>query len=57
MIRPITLLCFVAACGSGLYLYQEKHRVQVLDHHIEQTVKRPNRPGRRPVCCTRNGRC
>lgn len=38
MIRPITVLAFLAACGSGLYLYQEKHRVQLLDQHIEQTV-------------------
>jgi hypothetical protein len=38
MIRPITCVCFVLACGSGLYLYQSKHRVQVLDHEIEQTV-------------------
>lgn len=39
MIRPITLICFAAACSSGLYLYQEKHRVQVIDHQIEQTVR------------------
>ncbi len=38
MIRPITCVCFLLACGSGLYLYQSKHRVQVLDHEIEQTV-------------------
>ena len=56
MIRPITLICFLAACGSGLYLYQVKHRVQVLDHRSsrpctqteamrEQTrMLRPNGP-------------
>ena len=39
MIRPITCICFLLACGSGLYLYQSKHRVQVLDRQIEQTVR------------------
>ena len=38
MIRPIICLALLAACGSGLYVYQEKHRVQVLDRQIEQTV-------------------
>lgn len=38
MIRPFTLICFLLACGSGLYLYQAKHRVQMLDHEIEKTV-------------------
>ena len=38
MIRPITCVCFLLACGSGLSLYQSKHRVQVLDREIEQTV-------------------
>jgi hypothetical protein len=38
MIRPFTLICFLLACGSGLYLYQAKHRVQVLDRAIEKTV-------------------
>lgn len=38
MIRPITCVCFLLAGGSGLYLYQSKHRVQVLDRQIEQTV-------------------
>jgi hypothetical protein len=38
MIRPITCLCFLLACGSGLYLYQSKHRVQLLDRQIEDTV-------------------
>ena len=39
MIRPITCVCFLLACGSGLYLYQTKHRVQLLDRQIEKTVK------------------
>jgi hypothetical protein len=38
MIRPFTVLCFLLACGSGLYLYQSKHRVQMLDREIERTV-------------------
>jgi hypothetical protein len=39
MIRPFTCLAFLLACGSGLYLYQSKHRVTVLDDRIAQTVK------------------
>jgi hypothetical protein len=42
MIRPFTLVCFLLACGSGLYLYQAKHRVQVLDRAIEKTVHDTN---------------
>jgi hypothetical protein len=38
MIRPFTCVCFLLACGSGLYLYQSKHRVQMLDREIEKTV-------------------
>jgi hypothetical protein len=38
MIRPITCVCFLAACGSGLYLYQAKHRVHVIDAQIEKVV-------------------
>src|SRR6185437_2938560 len=38
MIRPITVATFLLACGSGLYLYQEKHEVQMLDRTIEKTV-------------------
>ena len=38
MIRPVTCICCVLACASGLYLYQSKHRVQLLDHEIEKTV-------------------
>ncbi len=39
MIRPVTLVCFLLACGSGLYLYSAKHRVQLVDHEIEKTVR------------------
>ncbi len=39
MIRPFTCLVFLLACGSGLYLYQSKHRVKLLDEQIAQTVK------------------
>ncbi len=39
MIRPATCLSLVVALGAGLYLYQEKHRAQLLDREITQTVK------------------
>jgi hypothetical protein len=39
MIRPITCICFLLASGSGLYLYQAKHRVNLLDRQIEDTVQ------------------
>src|SRR5271163_3687391 len=38
MIRPLTIATFLLACGSGLYLYQSKHEVQLLDRAIEKTV-------------------
>jgi len=38
MLRPLTLAAVLSACGSGLYLYQSKHEVQVLDMTIKQTV-------------------
>jgi hypothetical protein len=38
MIRPFTCLAFLLACGSGLYLYQSKHRVKVLDEQIAQVA-------------------
>lgn len=38
MIRPLTIATCLLACGSGLYLYQSKHEVQVLDRTIERTV-------------------
>jgi hypothetical protein len=39
MIRPITIVTFLLACGSGLYVYQSKHEVQLLDRTIEKTVR------------------
>jgi hypothetical protein len=39
VIRPVTCICFALACGSGLYLYQAKHRVNLLDGQIRQTVR------------------
>jgi hypothetical protein len=38
MIRPITIVTFLMASGSGLYLYQSKHEVQLLDRTIERSV-------------------
>lgn len=38
MIRPLTIVTFLMASGSGLYLYQSKHEVQLLDKTIERTV-------------------
>jgi hypothetical protein len=38
MIRPLTIATCLLACGSGLFLYQSKHEVQVLDRTIERTV-------------------
>jgi hypothetical protein len=38
MIRPLTIVTCLLACGSGLYLYQSKHEVQVLDRTIEKAV-------------------
>jgi hypothetical protein len=38
MIRPFTIATCLLACGSGLYLYQSKHEVQVLDRTIERIV-------------------
>ena len=42
MIRPVTVATFLLACGSGLYLYQSKHEVQVLDRTIERSVRDTN---------------
>ena len=39
MIRPTTFVCALLAFGSGLYLYQSKHRAQVLDREIANVVK------------------
>jgi hypothetical protein len=38
MIRPFTGLCVLMAAGSGLYLYQTKHRSQLLDRDIVRLV-------------------
>jgi hypothetical protein len=39
MIRPTTVLCILAAFGSGLYLYSEKHKTEMLDRDIARTFK------------------
>ena len=39
MIRPITCICALLALGSGLYLYQSKYTVQLLDRQIEKIVR------------------
>ncbi len=39
MMRPSTCICMLLAVGSGLYLYQIKHRSQLLDREIVQTLK------------------
>ena len=39
MIRPFTCICMLLAAGSGLYLYQTKHRAQLLDREIGRTIK------------------
>ena len=39
MIRPLTCLCMLLAGGSGLYLYQEKHRTSLLDREITRTIR------------------
>ena len=38
MIRPFTVLCLLTACGSGLYLYSEKHRTGLLDRDIGRVI-------------------
>ncbi len=38
MIKPFTCLCLLAAFGSGLYLYSEKHRTALLDRDIGQVI-------------------
>jgi hypothetical protein len=38
MIRPLTCLCLAAAFASGLYLYSEKHRAEMLDRKIGGVV-------------------
>lgn len=39
MIRPLTCICMLMAAGSGLYLYQTKHRAQLLDREIAHNLK------------------
>jgi len=39
MIRPLTCLSLIAALGSGLYLYSEKHRAELLDRKIGAIVE------------------
>jgi hypothetical protein len=39
MIRPLTIATFLLAGASGLYLYESKHEVQLLDRTIERTVR------------------
>ena len=39
MIRPFTCVCMLLAGGSGLYLYQTKHRALLLDREIAHTIK------------------
>ena len=38
MIRPFTVVCLLTACGSGLYLYSEKHRTALLDRDIGRVI-------------------
>ncbi len=38
MIRPFTCLCLLAAFGSGMYLYAEKHRAELLDRKIARVM-------------------
>ncbi len=38
MTRPLTCLTLIAAAGAGLYLYQEKHRAQMVDREINRVV-------------------
>ena len=38
MIRPLTFICLMAAFGSGLYLYSEKHKAILLDREIGRTI-------------------
>ena len=58
MIRPLTIVTFLMACGSGLYLYQSKHAAQVLDRDIERDGARyRQRYESRAGCSPLNGRC
>ena len=39
MIKPFTCVCMLLAAGSGLYVYQTKHRGQMLDKEIARVLK------------------
>ncbi len=39
MIRPLTFVALLLAGTSGLYLYQTKHRAEVLDQQITHTLR------------------
>lgn len=39
MTKPLTWLCLFLALGSGLFLYQTKHRAQLLDREIAQVMR------------------
>ncbi|MBV8091885.1 MAG: hypothetical protein JOY71_13990 [Acetobacteraceae bacterium] len=39
MIRPFTCVCLLLAGGAGLYLYQVKHEVQLLDREIASIAR------------------
>lgn len=39
MIRPLTFLTLFAAIGSGMYLYTEKHRAELLDRQIAHIIR------------------
>ena len=38
MIRPFTFIALLLAAASGLYLYQTKHRAELLDAKVAQTL-------------------
>jgi len=52
MIRPFTAICMLLAAGSGLYLYQQKHKSQVLERHIIETVSKTVAAQRRVLILT-----
>ena len=39
MIKPFTCVCLLAAAGSLLYLYQEKHASQLMDREVSGLMK------------------
>lgn len=39
MIRPLTFVTLLLAAASGLYLYQTKHRAEVLDQQVARTLR------------------